>query len=142
MINPLTEMKAKRQQTALNQTQTAKTSKGEQPQAQTQNTHKRAILAVYPQISRQFEMLKSSVGHCKQKFPDCFHHKQQTANECRLLAENLRKGVEMIKAMAVIKPEMRAEAQQAINSSRYLIRQFESVIAEVERVEKANVIQN
>lgn len=136
MINPLAEMKAKQQQTATNRTQTAKTDKGNQPQAHAQNTHKRAVLADYPQISRQFGMLKTSVGHCKQKFSDCFHHKQQTATECRMLADNLRKSVEMIKAVAVIKPEMRGDVQHAISASRYLIRQFESVIAEVERVER------
>lgn len=135
MINPLAEMKAKRQQTALNRTQTAEIGKGKQSQAQTQNTNKRAFLADYPQISRQFGMLKTSIGHCKQRFPDCFHHKQQTAKECRSLRKQLKQSVEFLKSLTVLQPENRKALQQAINANRYLIRQFESVIAEVERVE-------
>lgn len=135
MINPLAEMKAKRQQTTLNRTQTAKTDKGNQPQAHPQNTHKRAVLADYPQISRQFGMLKTSVWHCKQKFPDSFHHKQQTAKECRSLRKQLKQSVEFLKSLTVLQPENRKALQQAINANRYLIRQLEKVIAEVERVE-------
>ncbi|WP_324682522.1 hypothetical protein [Bibersteinia trehalosi] len=141
MINPLKQMNEHRnqqqaekvQKTAPNGTQNAETAKAEQSAGQSQNKPK---ITLYPQITRQFDLLVQSVERCKAEYPDCFHHKLHTAKECYSLRKQLKQSVEFLKSLTVLQPENRKALQQAINANRYLIRQLEKVIAEVERVEQ------
>lgn len=135
MIN--SEMKAKTGTgTALNRPQSEADGKPNPPQGNHTETNKRAILAPYPQITRQFDLMKASVERCKRDYPDCFHHKQQTAKECRTLADNLKAGNALLGTLAKIRPDSGQAVKKAINANRYLIRQLESVIEEVRRIEQ------
>lgn len=118
----------KGQKTAQNGTQNAETAKAEQSTGQSQNKPK---ITLYPQITRQFGLMRASVERCHKDFPDCFHFKLQTAKECRIIADCLKHSVA---TLAKHTEKHDKDAQRAIKAQRYLIRQFESVIAEVERV--------
>lgn len=117
-----------------------KTATKSQSKANTQeatNKAKTLHLGRFAQITRQFNILKDSVETCKRVFPDCFHFKVQTAKECKQLAEGLAQGEALLQSLAKIRPlttEEKAQAKAFRNTSRYLIKQLESVAEYVEQV--------
>lgn len=135
MINPITQLKQhKGTETAINRTQSE--DKGESKATIAPNAKTLSIIP-YPQITRQFKMLADSVENCKNNFPDCFHYKLHTAKECKSLAARLAVSVKILQRIRKNQPlddVSEVDIKQAIHSSRYLIRQFESIIQEVERV--------
>lgn len=135
MINPITQLKQRKgTETAINRTQGE--DKGESKATIAPNAKTLSIIP-YPQMTRQFKMLADSVENCKNNFPDCFHHKLHTAKECKSLATRLAVSVKILQKIRKNQPlddVSEVDIKQATHSSRYLIRQFESIIQEVERV--------
>lgn len=93
---------------------------------------------VYPQVNRQFELIKDSNARCLREFPDCFHHKQQLAKECRDLADRLNQGYELMKGWRAER-ELTAEERKQYKAFKhgilYLLNKFNGVALNVEALQ-------
>ncbi|MCK3656777.1 hypothetical protein A4G19_15505 [Pasteurellaceae bacterium Macca] len=81
------------------------------------------ILPNFPQLRRQFWLVRDSVANCFEHNPAHFHLKKQLAAECQALAEALKQG----------KSEQNPALNHAID---FLIGQFKGVVREVNAVQQ------
>lgn len=96
----------KGQQKATNANATPLKEQGQKQEHKTENQGKTKTKIGYKlnplcltmtQFNRQFKLMKDSNRHCLENFPDCFHHKEKTADECRELSRRLQQGKYLIR---------------------------------------------
>lgn len=146
MTNPITQLKQhKGKTTATNHTQNAPKaqSKAITPptgkNAQNANKGVLSVGAYYPQMVRQFNLMKASVERCKRDYPDCWHFKTLTRKECLSLADQLSSGLVLLQEIhrtAPLTAEQSATLKQFKRGAVFLMKQLSQVAEHIEQVEQ------
>lgn len=94
----------------------------------------------FTQVSYIFQQAKWNTANCKLNHPDCFHFKKQMQQGARRISKNLLIANSLLDELAesiVMTDEQKQAMKSAINTVRYLQKQFKAVADYVEQVEQA-----
>lgn len=104
-----------------------------QPKATTEATQNhKGKMTLYPQTTRQFELIRQSITRCRSDFPDCYHHKHQQAKEFENLANSLRSGKTLLDTLTADKTltkQEKAQLKRFNKATTYLIKHLDEIVA-------------
>ena len=97
----------------------------------TQSTETANNGTLYPQTTRQFELIKHAITRCKAEFPDCYHHKHQQAKEFNSLADSLLSGKALLDDLATNKEltkQQKAQLKRFKKATAYLVKHLKEIV--------------